>query len=846
MGILKKYPTICLGVGITLIFLGLAYMRVDLFDTLERKLYDIRMGLRGSPKSESNIVMVNIDDESVEKLGRWPWPRSQLAKGIDKINAANPRIIGLNIIYSEPSESAALRELGYLAQELAGLATDEGSGKVTEALEAVNKARSRLDSDSKLAESLEKSGKVVLPVYFKNPDVAGDAKKEINLLKGHAIGKITAPERLECPKANEVSMPIPSFLQASADIGHVNLSYDMDGKVRWEELLYRYQDLHIPSFALRLAALSLGVPNENIQVTAGKSISLDFLDIPIASETRLLVSFKGPQGSFKSYPFFDVISDKIPNHVFNNRIVLVTPTAPGILNPISTAADQVMSVGEFTANTMWAMLNRQFIRKPGWDAAAGFAMILFTGALITFVLPRLKAIFSGIAFILLLFFLVAGAFYLFVSRGLWIQITYPLLQLIFGYIGVVSAKYFVTETRKEKIEGESAETTRMLGLSFQSQGMLDMAFDKFRKVPVDDEMKGILYNLGLDYERKRQFNKAAAAYEYIEEHDETYKDVKQRKKKLMQASETMMFGDGLLGGGTSPDNLLSGTSSDTRPTLGRYEIMKPLGKGAMGVVYLGQDPRINRTTAIKTFRFGDDFEPAEAEQMKQKFFREAESAGTLSHPHIVTIYDAGEEQDLAYIAMEYLDGDDLQKYTKKGNLLPMRKVLDHVADIADALNYAHGKGIIHRDIKPANVMLIKSGVTKITDFGIARITASSQTQTGVVKGTPHYMSPEQISGEKVDGRSDIFSLGAMLFQLLTGEVPFKGNSPAALLHQIMNVPHPNPKKLNPKLLKPHVAIIDKAMEKDREKRYQRASQMAAHLRALGKKIDSLRSGLRTG
>lgn len=134
---------------------------------------------------------------------------------------------------------------------------------------------------------------------------------------------------------------------------------------------------------------------------------------------------------------------------------------------------------------------------------------------------------------------------------------------------------------------------------------------------------------------------------------------------------------------------------------------------------------------------------------------------------------------------------------------------------------------------------MKNGIVKITDFGIARITASSQTQTGVVKGTPHYMSPEQISGEKVDGRSDIFSLGAMLFQLLTGDVPFHGDSPAALLHQIMNVPHPDPRKLNPKLLKPHVEIINKAMEKNREKRYQRASQMAAHLRTLGKKIDTL-------
>jgi serine/threonine-protein kinase len=368
--------------------------------------------------------------------------------------------------------------------------------------------------------------------------------------------------------------------------------------------------------------------------------------------------------------------------------------------------------------------------------------------------------------------------------------------------------------------------------------MLDMAFDKFRRCPVDGEMKDILYNLALDFERKRQLNKAAAVYEHIEETDPKFKDVTERKKRLVQASETMVFGDGLLGGGSGGDTLMS-TATGTRPTLGRYEVMRQLGKGAMGIVYLGQDPRINRTTAIKTFRFSDDFEPEEAEELKQKFFREAESAGTLSHPNIVTIYDAGDEQDLAYIAMEYLEGSDLEPYTKKDHLLPMRKVIAYVADVADALGYAHDKGIVHRDVKPANIMLLETGVIKITDFGIARITATSQTQTGVVKGTPYYMSPEQISGEKVDGRSDIFSLGVMLYQMLTGELPFKGDNPAALMHQIMNTPHPDPRTYNPKIVKPLVFILNKALEKDRDKRYQKAAQMAAHLRELGSKLDAV-------
>ena len=217
---------------------------------------------------------------------------------------------------------------------------------------------------------------------------------------------------------------------------------------------------------------------------------------------------------------------------------------------------------------------------------------------------------------------------------------------------------------------------------------------------------------------------------------------------------------------------------------------------------------------------------------------EAESAGTLSHPNIVTIYDAGEEQDLAYIAMEYLEGEDLQKFTQKGNLLPIRKIIEYSADIADGLDYAHDKGIIHRDIKPANIMLIKKKTIKITDFGIARMAANSQTRTGVVKGTPYYMSPEQISGKHVDGRSDIFSLGVMMFQLLTGKVPFDGDSPAALMHQILNKPHPDPKSINPKIIKPLISIIDKILKKNPDDRFPKAGILSAKLRQLGKSIDA--------
>jgi len=839
MGILKRQPALFFGLGIMVLFLVFWFVRLPFLDTLELKYYDVMMKFRGQPESPSNIVMVDIDDASIEKLGRWPWPRSLVAEGLDRIDAGNPKVIGLNLLLTEPETSEGLAELETIEAMLAGELGDNMGASGDKLLQAVRDAKSKLDNDEKLTEALNASGNVILPFFFREAAVTrqGDEEPE-DAVVAAAIQNIRREEDDIVPQGDEIVLPIEAFYNAAAGVGHFNLAYDQDGTARRERLVYAYNGLYFPSYTLRLATSYLNLELTDLSLDLGAVVRLGSLvDIPTTLYSELLVSFKGPGGSFKRYSFFDVINDKIPASVFYNKLVLVSPSAAGIMNPLSTSTDPAMPVGEFSAQTIWAILNKQFVQKPLWTDMAELLMILFFGLVIALLLPRLKALVAGVVFVTVLCVLLFGSIYLFVSRGMWVPSAYPLLEIVLGYIGVVSLSYFATETSKEKVEGESAETNRMLGLSFQSQGMLDMAFDKFRRVPVNDEMKDILYNLGLDYERKRQFNKAAAVYEYIETEDGSFKDVREKKKKLMQASETMVFGDSFLSGSGESDLLETG--SDVKPTLGRYEVDRQLGKGAMGVVYLGKDPRINRTTAIKTFRFTDDFEEDEIGELKEKFFREAESAGTLSHPNIVTIYDAGDEQDLAYIAMEYLEGEDLQQYIRKDTLLPMRKVIDYVADIADGLDYAHQRGIVHRDIKPANIMLLKNGMVKITDFGIARITATSQTQTGVVKGTPYYMSPEQFSGEKVDGRSDIFSLGVMMYQLLTGTLPFYADNPAALMNKIMNVPHQDPREINSKIVKPLALILDKALAKDREKRYQKSAQMCAHLRQTGKKIDQV-------
>jgi serine/threonine-protein kinase len=312
----------------------------------------------------------------------------------------------------------------------------------------------------------------------------------------------------------------------------------------------------------------------------------------------------------------------------------------------------------------------------------------------------------------------------------------------------------------------------------------------------------------------------------MSEHNPKFRDLGERLSRAKQLSETVIFGSG---GPKGHTQILTGGQVE-KPMLGRYQVEKELGKGAMGVVYQGKDPKIGRVVAIKTMALAQEFEAEELADVKARFFREAETAGRLNHPNIVTIFDAGEEHDLAYIAMEFLKGRDLVPYTKPGALLPVEKAVSIAARVADALGYAHRQNVVHRDVKPANVMYEPESV-KVTDFGIARITDSSKTKTGMVLGTPSYMSPEQLAGRKIDGRSDLFSLAVSLYQLLCGHLPFDGDSMAQLMFKIANEPAPDILQFNPKLPPALVTFLDRAMAKEAEARFQTGDEFAQALRA---------------
>lgn len=263
--------------------------------------------------------------------------------------------------------------------------------------------------------------------------------------------------------------------------------------------------------------------------------------------------------------------------------------------------------------------------------------------------------------------------------------------------------------------------------------------------------------------------------------------------------------------------------------LGRYEITGTLGRGAMGVVYQAHDPLIERMVAIKTVSYAG-LTTEEAEEFEYRFFLEAKSAGRLNHPNIVTIYDVGRGDGLAYIAMELLKGKTLRELLDSGVVLSTRRIIEIALRVATGLAFAHANGVVHRDIKPANIMVLDNKIIKIADFGIALLPNGTVTLDGAAFGSPKYMSPEQVQGRMADGRSDIFSLGAVLYEMLTGRPPFTGNDLNAILYQVLNGAPPLPSSLNPRLPQGFDRIVARALSKNPDKRYQNAAEMAEDLR----------------
>ena len=809
-----------------------------LLQSLERVAYDL--GVKASSRDPGDkIAIIAIDDQSIANIGRWPWSRDIHAKMTDLLSAAHAKVIGNTVFFIEPQIDPGLAFINRIAEYIAASHTISESSEATGLDSLLKDAKAALDTDARLAESFRQAGNIVLAMPFVVGEPRGNPDKPLpeyvsknSLTK--IMDKIGAEESGLLPIPTIAALPpIPQIGESAALIGHLNNSPDVDGAIRAEPLVLAYYDQYYPSLSLQIAAKYLNLQDKDILVRLGEGVRLGKLNITTDAFLQMNTFFYGGHDGRSAFPvdsFYDVYSGKIPVEKYRDRIVLIGATASGVgssqVTPISASTTPI----ETLAHSVASILNEDFFVAPAWAFWVEKGVWLLVALYLILALPRLGA---GTAAIITaaLFVVLLGAHLLLMTQyGLWLQLMIPAALLVVGHGLLTTKRFLMTEKGKVKSEAESAESNRNLALMFQSQGQLDMAFDRLRKCPVDDSLMDVLYNLALDFERKRQFNKAESVFAYMADYNPKYRDLEQRLARSRAMAETVILGGGG-GGRTNSSTMILQDGTVEKPMLGRYQVEKELGKGAMGVVYLGKDPKIGRVVAIKTMALAQEFEPDELEDVKERFFREAETAGRLNHPNIVTMYDAGEEHDLAYIAMEFLKGKDLAPYTKPDHLLDVPKVADIIIKTAEALDYAHGNSVVHRDIKPANIMYeVDTGVVKVTDFGIARITDSSKTKTGMVLGTPSYMSPEQLAGKKVDGRSDLFSLGVMFYQMLTGQLPFTGESMASLMFKIANEEHEPIRNLRPEISDCLAAIIDRMLEKDIEKRYARGAEIAADIR----------------
>lgn len=822
------------GLIVTLLFLFAYATSFGPLKSLEYVAYDSGVSASQMP-ADNRIVIIDIDDVSIDHIGRWPWPRSVIADMIDVLQQAKARLIGVDIFFSEKQQASKNSQT---TLKLIQMMKNQGKTEEAAALEAELAAN---DEDTRLVMAAKNSGNVFMPMFFDPGEPLGRPDGELPSYISRMSIENISDERAEDArpiKSLKIHAPFDQLAEASAGLGFLNVVFDQDGVLRTEPLVVEYFGQFFPSMSLAMAARDLNLTMNDIRLNTGQSVEVGGLDITTDLEMRLYPAFHEiSDASYKHFSFHEVLSGNIPASNFKDKIVLIGVTGTGLGETMITPVANYMSGVEYHANVLQSILDEAFFIQPSWTSIVELLLIILIGVYLSLALPRLGAMTGAIISVTLLIGLLALGFLMLTLSATWLQTITAATLLLIGHILLTTKQHFATEEAQGKMSADSAESNRMLGLSFQSQGMLDMAFDKFRKCPPEEETYQCLYNLALDFERKRQFNKATSVYEYIAEHSPNYKDIATRKDKMRDAGETMIFGGSNMGGAMS--TLL--VSGGEKPTLGRYEIVKELGKGAMGVVYLGKDPKINREVAIKTMALSQEFEEDELEEVKERFFREAETAGMLNHPNIVTMYDAGEEHDLAYIAMEFLDGVDLSPYTKKGKLLPPPAVLKICGKVAEALHYANSNKVVHRDIKPANIMLLKDKTIKVTDFGIARLTASSKTKTGVVLGTPSYMSPEQLAGKHVDGRSDLFSLGVMMYEMLCGTRPFNGDSMATLMFQIANEPHPDIREYC-EVPDSVAELLDKMLAKDADSRVQTGAEVVRGIIGCLKDYQAARQG----
>jgi tRNA A-37 threonylcarbamoyl transferase component Bud32 len=580
-----------------------------------------------------------------------------------------------------------------------------------------------------------------------------------------------------------LSGPVPVYVpnghrlaELTARTGFMDFNPDDDGVLRRAGLWQLNGAVMSPS-------LPLAVALDNEQLPPSRRMS-------VSDDTVYLSNYE----ELARVPVDEILFGDFASTQLNEATIFVDhePALVGAWAVLPSG--QFVTHSEITAALIADLENDRNIIMPGWVSAMHWLAPALLAILAVLFLPeRDRRNIGVICIAVVVALLLLEMLLLYVLR---VRLDTGRAALIFIGVGLLSL-WLVGNPKK------ATKDAFKRGSDFLAAGRLEPAFAEFRRCTPSDTLATVMYKLSIAFEEQAKPERAEAVLEWMKR-TQGAREAEQKKKP------------GVAG---------------VPKRLGRYVIERRIGRGAMGAVYLAKDPRINRAVAVKAIPIEREFEDEELKEARIRFFREAESAGRLTHPNIITVFDAGEDKRLAYIAMEYVPGIPLRDFTDPKRLLAPKRALELAASTAEALDYAHNQGVIHRDIKPANLLYNpKEGSLKISDFGVARITDNNRTKTGIVLGTPMYMSPEQLGAEDLTGHSDLFSLGVTLYELLIGEVPFKAGNIAALMTKI-TTEDPAPIAGKRAGLSPSIdAVLAKALAKRPDDRFSCGAEMAIALR----------------
>ncbi len=781
---------------------------------LQWKLDGLLYSLRGEEAIVSDIILVNIDQASLNKYGEWPWSYDMMADVIAACNTGGPKaiLVDLDLTARISEDTTANTEI--LANQISW------SDNII------------LPYDIALADYAP--GRMSKPEFLWKNSIQMDYNQDILAEQGSLI--IRKP-----------FLPSGKLCQYADGLGFSYVEFDDDRRVRWAPLMANYDGYYYPSAPLLTAAAYLGNKSSDLIFKAGKSVQFGGHQIPIDDKSRVYINYNTESNAFRQLSVVDLFREKADLSQLQNSLVIVgiTSSYGGEGYPTPIAARMPRSI--LSANIIENIIHDDYINLLELPTMVNILILLGIGALCALLLPRIQILYRIISLAVFAIILANISFVLFNNYGMLTRPLYVGLQILLFMVAAPMLDQarlnrglgFSPPTPTVKTKKKPARTiTSHPGDVPVRELKEDINAPEFQKTEMMETMPS-RSGQEMDSRQTSERSKILSSGETHRPVDLSPDDPADKTMSQTPAADqeppplvisTTGTGSLSIGSSSSSPSFAGSGEVEKISHLGRYQVSEILGKGAMGTVFKGVDPAIGRPVALKTIRLDFVSDETEMAELRDRLQREAQAAGKLSHPNIVTIYDAGSEGTLQYIAMEYLEGQTLEQLIKKRVQFSYKIIANIILQICDALDYAHNQGIIHRDIKPANIMVLSNYGVKVMDFGIARIDTSSMTRTGIAMGTPNYIAPELLQGKDVDRRCDIYSLGVVIYELLTGRRPFKGENLTSLVYSIVNDVPPPPSTINDNMPLIFDHITAKALAKSPVDRYQKASDLKLALK----------------